>query len=63
MQTKTLDGDAWKLEYRQQFERLRAAIDEGIAASERGDVIIVAGADLDGFLDSLVAPPRAKLRR
>ncbi|MGB9369632.1 MAG: type II toxin-antitoxin system ParD family antitoxin [Xanthobacteraceae bacterium] len=40
------------------LEKLRLAIDQGIAALERGDYTEVEDKDLDATLDELAAPPR-----
>jgi len=39
------------------LERLRAMIDEGIRALERGDFVEVDDVDLEAFLDSLLNAP------
>lgn len=38
------------------LEKLRLAVEQGIAAIERGDYTEVADEDLDAYLDSLAAP-------
>jgi antitoxin ParD1/3/4 len=40
------------------LDKLRVAIDQGIAALERGEYTEVADADLDAYLDELAAPER-----
>lgn len=40
------------------LDRLRVAIDQGIAALERGDYTEVEDADLDAYLDELGTPAR-----
>jgi antitoxin ParD1/3/4 len=40
------------------LERLRAAIQQGVAALERGAFTEVEDEDLDAYLDELAAPPR-----
>lgn len=41
------------------LEKLRLAVQQGIAAIERGDYTEVEDEDLDAYLDSLVAPARS----
>jgi antitoxin ParD1/3/4 len=40
------------------LERLRAAIQQGVAALERGAFTEIEDEDLDAYLDELAAPPR-----
>jgi len=40
------------------LDKLRVAIDQGIAALERGEYTEVEDADLDAYLDELAAPAR-----
>ena len=45
-----------RAEQRLKLERLRAAIQEGITALDRGDATTVDDAELDEYLDKLAAP-------